>query len=193
MTDGARTGRERVAPPEATATFEEGLARYREGDAAAAHALFERSHRRAPFEARFMSWYGLTLVLVERNSNLGILYCDQALRVAGPEPELLLNQARAHLALGQRDRAVRSIARGLAAAPLDPSLQSAQACMGWRRRPVLPFLGRGNVVNRWLGRLRHRWARKLHPVPEVPPMMLGLLPPGAPAALPAPAEPPGEG
>lgn len=192
MTDGARTGRERVAPPEATALFEEGLARYREGDAAAAHALFERAHRRAPFEARFMSWYGLTLVLVERNSNLGILYCDQALRVAGPEPELLLNQARSHLALGQRDRAVRSIVRGLAAAPLDPSLHAAQASMGWRRRPVLPFLGRANVLNRWLGRLRHRWARKLHPVPEVPPMMLGLLPPASPANPPAAAEPPGD-
>jgi tetratricopeptide (TPR) repeat protein len=183
MTDGARTGRERVTPPEATATFEEGLARYREGDAAAAHALFERSHRRAPFEARFMSWYGLTLVLVERNSNLGVLYCDQALRVAGPEPELLLNQARAHLALGQRDRAVRSIARGLATAPLDTALKAAQASMGWRRRPVIPFLGRSNIVNRWLGRIRHKWARKFHPMPEVPPMMLGMLP--APEAPPA--------
>jgi len=187
MTDGARTGRERVTPPEATATFDEGLARYREGDAPAAHALFERSHRRAPFDARFMSWYGLTLVLVERNSNLGVLYCDQALRVAGPEPELILNQARAHLALGQRDRAVRSIVRGLATTPFDPALKAAQASMGWRRRPVIPFLGRSNVLNRWLGRLRHRWARKLHPVPDVAPMMLGMLPPDAPTTG---AEPP---
>ena len=183
MTDGSRTGRERETPPEATATFEEGLARYREGDAPAAHALFERSHRRAPFEARFMSWYGLTLVLVERNSNLGVLYCDQALRVTGPEPELLLNQARAHLALGQRERAVRAIIRGLAAAPLDPALKAAQESMGWRRRPVIPFLGRSNFLNRWLGRIRHKWSRKLHPVPEVPPMMLGLLP--APETPPA--------
>lgn len=199
MTEAPRTGRERVTPPEAVSSFEEGLARYRDGDAPAAHALFERAHRRAPFDARFMSWYGLTLVLVERNSNLGVLYCDQALRVAGPEAELLLNQARAHLALGQRDRAVRSVARGLEAAPLDPALKAAQASMGWRRRPVLPFLSRGNVLNRWLGRLRHRWSRKLNPVPEVPPMMLGLLPPPAAApALPlapepgpeAPAEPP---
>jgi Flp pilus assembly protein TadD len=180
MTDGARTGRERVAPLEATASFEEGLARYREGDVATAHALFERSHRRAPFDARFMSWYGLTLVLVERNSNLGILYCDQALRVAGAEPELLLNQARAHLALGQRDRAVKAIMRGLAAAPLDPALKAAQASMGWRRKPVIPFLSRSNPINRWLGRMRHKWSRRMHPVPDVTPMTLGLLPPSQP-------------
>jgi hypothetical protein len=139
-----------------------------------------------------MSWYGLTLVLVERNSNLGVLYCDQALRVAGSDPELLLNQARAHLALGQRERAVRALSRGLAAAPFDPALKAAQASMGWRRKPVIPFLSRSNVVNRWLGRVRHRWARKLHPVPEVPPMMLGMLPPESapPPTVDADAEPP---
>jgi tetratricopeptide (TPR) repeat protein len=168
---GARTGNK-----EAATSFEEGLARYRRGDAVEAHALFERAYRRAPADWRIMSWYGLTLVLVEKNSNLGVIYCDQALRIAGPEPELFLNQARAHLALGQRDRAVKAIVRGLAAAPLDPALLAAQQCMGWRRRPVFPCLGRSNPLNRWLGKLRHRWARRIHPVPAVAPMTLGLLP-----------------
>ena len=102
-------------PPDVLAVFDDGLARYADGDASAAHARFERAHRRAPSDTRIMSWYGLTLVLVERNSNLGILYCDQALRLAGPDPELYLNQARAHLSLGQRERAVKCIMRGLAA------------------------------------------------------------------------------
>jgi hypothetical protein len=178
MTEGAENGRAALAA-EATSAFDEGLARYREGDIAGAHALFERSHRRAPADARMMSWYGLTLVLVERNSNLGILYCDQALRVAGPEPEMVLNQARAHLALGQRERAVRSIIRGLASSPLDPALKAAQTAMGWRRKPVFPCLGRANPLNRWLGRVRHKWSRALHPVPPVTPQTLGLLPPAS--------------
>jgi tetratricopeptide (TPR) repeat protein len=161
---------------EATALFEDGLVRYRQGDAVEAHALFERAHRRAAADARMMSWYGLTLVLVEKNSNLGISYCDQALRLAGPEPELFLNLARAHLALGQRERAVKAIVRGLAAAPLDPALKAAQTSMGWRRRPVFPFLDRSNPLNRWLGRLRHKWSRAMHPVPPTDPMMLGILP-----------------
>jgi tetratricopeptide (TPR) repeat protein len=188
MTDGARSGRERLTPPEAVASFDEGLQRYREGDAVAAHALFERAHRRAPFDARLMSWYGLTLVMVERNSNLGMLFCDQSLRMAGPDAELLLNQARAHLALGQRDRAVRSVIRGLATAPLDPALRAAQTSMGWRRKPVLPFLHRNNPINRWLGKLRHKWSRRMNPVPEVSPMMLGLLPPASPDEAPPRSE-----
>lgn len=187
MTD-ARSGRERLTPPEAIASFDEGQQRYREGDAVGAHALFERAHRRAPFDARLMSWYGLTLVMVERNSNLGMLYCDQALRMAGPDAELHLNQARAHLALGQRDRAVRSVIRGLTAAPLDPALTAAKSSMGWRRKPVLPFLHRNNPLNRWLGKLRHKWSRRMHPVPEVSPMMLGLLPPPTSAGDPPRSE-----
>jgi tetratricopeptide (TPR) repeat protein len=177
MNDGGASGKE-LGGAEASALFEEGLSLFRAGDAVAAHGQFERAHRRAPGEPRIMSWYGLTLVLVEKNSNLGVLYCDQALRVAGPEPELLLNQARAHLALGQRERAVRAIQRGLAAAPLDPALKMAQDSLGYRRKPVLPCLGRSNPVNRWLGKLRHRWSRRLHPVVDANPMTLGFLPAG---------------
>jgi tetratricopeptide (TPR) repeat protein len=173
---GGLNGKAEAGPAEALAGFEDGLLRFRAGDAAGAHALFERAHRRAPGDPRMMSWYGLTLVVVERNSNLGVLYCDQALRLSGPEPELVLNQARAHLALGQRERAVKAIQRGLAAAPLDPALQVAQDSMGWRRRPVFPCLGRRNPLNRWMGRLRHDWSRRMHPVAEPTPLTLGLLP-----------------
>jgi tetratricopeptide (TPR) repeat protein len=176
MSEDVANGKPR-APPEVLAIFEEGLARYRSGDASGAHSFFERAHRRAPGDPRLMSWYGLTLVLVERNSNLGILYCDQAVRLSGPEPELTLNQARAHLSLGQRERAVKAVIRGLAAAPQDAALRAAQVAMGWRRRPVFPFLPRSNPLNRWLGRLRHKWSRVMHPVAQVSPMTLGLLPP----------------
>ena len=81
------------APPEALEAFEEGLRAYRDAQASEAHVLFQRAYRRAPSDPRLMSWYGLTLVLVERNSNLGISLCDQAIRAGGVEPELVLNKA----------------------------------------------------------------------------------------------------
>ena len=163
-------------PEEARLLFAEGLARFRGGDAGGAHALFEKAYRRAPADPRLMSWYGLTLVLVEKNSNLGVSLCDQALRPAGPEPELLLNKARAHLALGQREHAVKAIGRGLAASPGDPGLALAKESMGWRRRQVIGFLDRSNPLNRWLGKLRHRFGRRAHPGAAWSPMTLGLLP-----------------
>ena len=159
-------------------TIDEGIALYRAGDLRTAHAIFERCHRRATSDPRNLSWYGLTLVLVDRNSNLGMLYCDQAVRLAGPEPELVLNQARVHLAIKQRERAVRAIQRGLALVPRDAALLLARESIGWRRRPVFPCLRRSNPLNRWLGKLRHKWSRALHKPPEPTPTTLGLLPAG---------------
>jgi len=152
----------------------EGIRLFEAGDLLGAHAHLAQAHRRAPGEVRVLSWYGLTLVLVERNSNLGMALSDQALRLEGPEPELCLNQARLHLALGQRDRAIRALLRGVEGAPQDRSLQAALASLGRRRRPVLPFLARGNPLNRLLGRLRHRLSGA-PVVPDVGPATLGLL------------------
>jgi Flp pilus assembly protein TadD len=163
----------------AVAALEEGLAAFQARDLSAAHAAFERAHRKDPRDPRCMSWYGVTLVLVERNSNLGLMLCDQALRAAGASPELLLNQARVHLALNQRERAVRSVARGLELWPDEPTLVAARDALGSRRAPVLSFFSRNHPLNRLLGRLRHRWQHRRAPAYELSPVALGA--PAAPA------------
>ncbi len=171
------TGSERAGDATARATWEEGLAAFAARDLPGAHAAFERAHRRDPREPSYMSWYGLTLVLVERNSNLGVSLVDQALRAAGPTPELLINSARVHLALNQRERAVRAVVRGLELWPDDRRFKVARDAMGIRRPPVIPFLSRGNPLNRVLGRLRHRWSRRHVPAYELSPVALGVVPP----------------
>jgi hypothetical protein len=158
----------------ARAAQDEGRAAFAARDLTTAHAAFERAHRRDSRDPVFMSWYGVTLVLVEKNSNLGMQLVDQALRVAGPDPELLLNSARVHLALNQRVRAARAVARGLELWPEDPRLLAARDAMGTRRAPVIPFLDRSNPLNRILGRLRHRWTHRHGPVYELSPVALGV-------------------
>lgn len=163
-----------AAEPAADSALEEGLAAFAARDLEAAHAAFGRAFRRDSRAPRAMSWYGVTLVLVERNSNLGVTLCDGALRVAGPSPELLLNVARVHLALNQRERAVRPITRGLELWPQDARLLAARAALGTRSAPVLPFLSRKNPLNRTLGKLRHRWRQRRSPVYELSPLALGM-------------------
>lgn len=181
-----------TAEGSAQAAFEQGQAAFLRGDAIGAHAAFERAHRREPRDPRYMSWYGLTLVLVERNSNLGMVFCDQAIRGAAADPDLVLNQARVHLALNQRDRTVRALQRGLAIWPRHAGLLRARDCLGWRRRPVLPFLSRNSPLNRLLGRLRHRFSRPPS-MAGATPMTLGVIlslgEPIAPDAIPAPPAP----
>lgn len=158
----------------ALAAYEEGRTAFAARDLETAHRAFERAHRRDSRDPRFMSWYGLTLVLVEKNSLLGIELCDQALRAVGPDPELLLNLARVHLALNQRERAVRAILRGLEAFPDHPGLIAARDGIGIRRPPVISFLSRDNPLNRILGRLRHRWLQRKVPRYERSPVALGV-------------------
>jgi Flp pilus assembly protein TadD len=172
VTDGTASD----APADATAeaAFEDGVAAFAARDVDAAHAAFARAYRRNSRDPRFMSWYGLTLVLVERNSNLGVMLVDQALRATGPDPDLLLNQARVHLALNQRERSVRAITRGLELWPEDARLLAARDAIGTRREPVIPFISRSNPLNRVLGRLRHRWAQRHVPAYELTPVALGV-------------------
>lgn len=158
MTDATPGPSGRVHPPEAAAALEEGLRRFREGDPEGAHEKFGQAHRRAPSDPRIQSWYGLTLVLVEKNSILGMVLVDEAVRNPRPDPELVINQSRVAMALGQRIRAVRALERGLALYPGQPELVLARDALGRRHRPVLPFLSRNNWMNRLLGRIRYKWA-----------------------------------
>jgi hypothetical protein len=154
--------------------LEAGLAAFRARDTHAAHQAFERGHRRAARYPALMSWYGVTLVLVEKNSNLGVSLCDQAIRLAGPDPELVLNQARVHLALNQRERCMRAVARGLELWPQHAGLAAARDALGQRSSPVLPFLARKNPLNKLFGRLRHGWRRRNGPVYELSALALGF-------------------
>jgi Flp pilus assembly protein TadD len=170
MTAAGATSREE----EARAALAHGIRLFEGDDVLGAHAQFGQAHRRLPADPRVLSWYGLTLVLVERNSNLGMALSDQAVRLAGPEPDLVLNQARAYLALGLRERAVRALRAGVALWPEDPSLRAATSALGRRQRPVVFFLSRAHPLNRILGKLRHRWSRAASAGP-VTPATLGRL------------------
>jgi tetratricopeptide (TPR) repeat protein len=151
-----------VGAPERDEELEQLLAKgqelYRDGQLEDAHGAFGKAHRRRPSDARCQSWYGLTLILVERNSNLGVRYCEEAvLRGSGADdPGAWLNLGRAFAALGYRNRALRVFQKGLEVSPEHALLRQELEQLGIRRKPVLGFLPRGNPVNRMLGRLRHR-------------------------------------
>ena len=154
---------DRSLPAEAAAALELGLRRFRTGDPEGAHEAFAQAYRRAPSDPRVQSWYGLTLVLVEKNSNLGVVLVDGAVRTGRPDPELLVNQSRVAMALGQRVRAVRALERGLAFHPGNADLVAARLALGTRQRPVLSFLSRRNWLNRLLGRIHHGWTARRSP------------------------------
>lgn len=143
--------------------IEADIARGRElwdaGEKALAHAEFERAYRKDTGDPRALSWYGMTTAVHLANRQQGLLFCEEAVRRAGPQPEFLVNVARAALANQGKALAARAIFRALDESPDHAEALAMIKQMGLRRPPVIPFLSRGNPLNKALGRLRHRFAK----------------------------------
>lgn len=104
--------------------------------------------------SQFYSFLGFGIAYRERRIREGLGLCRHACRISFYEPENFINLARTCLIAGKRSEAYRAINRGYALDASNPTLRKLHSKLGFRRSPVLGFLGRGNLLNRWLGRLR---------------------------------------
>ena len=100
------------------------------------------------------SYLGYGLARFRKQRMQGLKLCREAARLELCEPEVLLNLVRTQLMVEDRGGAVRAVKRGLGLHPDHPVLVHYRRQLGIRRRPVMPFLHRSNLLNRMLGRLR---------------------------------------
>lgn len=143
--------------------FERGRALLEEGQAAAAFEQFRSAHELDPSSPRFRSYYGLGLALVERRFERALELCRSASKEEFFNPDVYTNLARVHLAFGFRAEAIRYLRRALMLDPAHEATLREMSRLGVRMPPVLGFLPRGHLVNRWLGLLRRRLPRT--PIP----------------------------
>jgi tetratricopeptide (TPR) repeat protein len=115
----------------------------------AAHGLERQS-------ARYASYYGLGLALVERRFNKAVELCRAAVKDEFFAPDLYRNLARVHLVFGFKMEGIRYLRRGLMIDPANAEILADLRDLGVRRQPVLGFLPRRHFLNRWLGRLRRQ-------------------------------------
>jgi hypothetical protein len=92
--------------------------------------------------------------MVSTKTQIALELCESAVAVEFYNPDLFHNLARVHLRMGRRDRAYPVLLRGLQLHPSHRGIRSDLRAMGMRRRPILPFLSRGNPVNRFFGMMR---------------------------------------
>jgi hypothetical protein len=143
---------EKLTPEE---HFSRGLALLDAGRTEAFEHL-SRAYLADPESPRRRSAYGLGLALVRGQFVAGIELARRAVQQACADPDLYLDLARIHLALGAKAEAIRNMRRGLMVAPEHERLHSELAKLGVRRQPPLRFLPRNHLLNRALGRL-HNW------------------------------------
>lgn len=139
--------------------FQRGLQALEAGRGLEALALFEaaleverRLGARAP-QARYLSYYGLSLALENGQAREGADLCRQAIALEFFNADLCLNYGRVLLANDRRKEAHAAFLKGLSVQKNHQAIIRELAKMGWRRRPVLPFLARGNPLNVALGRV----------------------------------------
>jgi tetratricopeptide (TPR) repeat protein len=107
----------------------------------------------AHLQARYVSYYGLTLATVRGDLHEAVRCCRNAVKVEGYRPDLCWNLGRVALKAGRRREAYRALLRAARLQPDHHGIRRDLERMGRRRRPVLPFLPRSNRLNVFLGRL----------------------------------------
>jgi Flp pilus assembly protein TadD len=116
----------------------------------------EADRQGAELNGQFYSYLGYGIARYERRVKEGLALCQHSIKLQFYEPENYLNLARVHLLARNRRKAVEALNRALKLNASNPGALALAREIGWRRRPVIPFLPRSNFLNRLLGRLSYR-------------------------------------
>ncbi len=142
----------------AEARFQRGLQALQEGRTLEAQALFEaalelekRLGARAP-QARYLSYYGLCLAEGGHVRD-GVEWCRKATALEFYNADLFWNYGRVLRLADRKKEAYTALVRGLGVQKNHQEILRELSSMGWRKPPVLSFLGRRNPINIALGKM----------------------------------------
>jgi tetratricopeptide (TPR) repeat protein len=113
----------------------------------------ERRNGQRQIQARYLSFYGRCLAELGQHVRQGVEACREAIDLEPYDPDHHWNLGLALLRANRRRQAYQTLRAGLALHPEHQGILRELGRMGRRRRPVLPFLPRGNPLNVLLGRL----------------------------------------
>jgi len=120
----------------------------------------EADRQGAELHGQFYSYLGYGIARYERRVKEGLALCEHSIKLQFYEPENYVNLARVHLLARNRRKAVTALTQALNLNASHPGARALAREIGWRQRPVIPFLSRGNFLNRILGRMRHQLRQK---------------------------------
>jgi Flp pilus assembly protein TadD len=138
------------------ADFKEGVVLLKNGYPQRALVRLRRafeSEKRNPY---YLSFLGLSVARAERKWDQASELCEIAVHLKRQEAQFRLNLAEVYQLAGRRTQAIDTLDAALELFSNDERLKRARSRVEKRRSPVLSFLNRDNVLNRQLGKLRHR-------------------------------------
>lgn len=115
----------------------------------------ERSHSDLSNASLYLSYLGCAIARVQDRTKEARALCEHAVEVEFYHAENWANLAEVMQLSGMPKEAISAVKQGLRLDPQNERLQEMQANLGFRRRPIVGFLDRGNPINHILGRLRN--------------------------------------
>jgi hypothetical protein len=156
--------------------FESGLEALQKNDYSGAHRHFKEAYfkgTQSDFFPAVQSYFGYTLGLVERKDSEAIQLMHLAVRDIENslskvyEPDVFLNLGKFYLGKRScRKKGIYALMKGLDRCPADSRILTVIKKIGIRRSPALPFLSRGNFLNRLIG--KWTWRKKNPSTKSVP-------------------------
>jgi len=119
-------------------------------------AHMRRALKAEPQNPFYLSYVGMLSAVAEKRYLAGEKLCREALEMKWNHPQLYLNLAEVYHQAGRDGEAMATLRRGFISAGRDARIRRALEKIDGRRAPILSSLGRSHLLNRILGRLRHR-------------------------------------
>lgn len=138
-------------PEGAKENFLSGLKYLKTGEMEAATRAFEKAYREEKANPAYMSYYGMCAALKWGKIGLGLELCTKAIKREFFKADFYLNLGKVYSAADNKKGAVTAFKKGLKIDPDNEELHEMLVTLGLRKRPVVPFLKRGNPINKYLG------------------------------------------
>lgn len=124
-----------------------------------AQALFTAHLDQNPGSPLAQSYIGYLMFLLDGMKREGLQLCREASRKDPDEALCLLNLAKLHHTMGDRRQCVKILHAGLKLrSGRQDLLMDFFRVIGYRRRPVIAFLSRDHLLNKYLGKLTWRFS-----------------------------------
>jgi Flp pilus assembly protein TadD len=143
------------------AEFKQGVSLLRNGHSLEALEYLRRATELKQQNPYYLSFLGVAMARVERKWAAAVELCKTAVSMRRNEAQLYVNLAEVYVSAGRRNDAVEILDSALKYCGADAGITRVRAKLGRRCYPVLPFMDRTNVLNRSLGKLRHRVLKRL--------------------------------
>ena len=106
-----------------------------------------------------LSQYALALAAHTRKIEPSITLCQEAVKKEPKNSDHFLRLGTVYLVAGRKKEAIRIFRLGLRVSR-NPTIQRWLQVLGDRKKPIIPFLARGNPLNKYLGKIRESLGRR---------------------------------